>query len=536
MDGPRNKIRISNLSAAASHSKISHIFKKFGQITKVYIQRQGATWNCGGLAYVAYTDAESAAKAVDEMNGEMFDETIMSVELVSEREFLHHVKTMPASSMVDGATKPSRKQKKAPAPTQLTPKDIALAPNAEWEPYIPPSQYGPVQYPAVKKEALSDSPQPLPPGTTPKNNSPFAKKNNSRHEKPQSRKTQAASAVGVARQESKYNPEDRGGRPSLRGTYKSAPKHPVPNMSHKGDHYDPPSTCGDPPRKTAANDSLMQNTLRGDRRSFGDDPYRDPVYQDPPRKMATSDPLTQRSLRGDRRSFGDDPHRDPVYQDLPRSSRADHHTDHSRNHRSHPRSDPEPPLRSLLPRRDYEDDPHLESDRRRHDRYDAPRSRDYEYERFPATSHRERSPSRHHWDLDPLPSTSKRRVYPDDYIEVPRARLYDDDPLRRDPYPRDPYPRDDRRDLDPREERLYREPVRDGYREPDRVDDRYSLERDRADAWGHDDRRLSDDRLYREPERASSQESRTLGIDRPTYDYSLETTLGADRPTYDYSL
>ncbi|XP_022088146.1 uncharacterized protein LOC110977919 [Acanthaster planci] len=502
MDGPSNKIHICNLSPAASHHKISRIFRKFGQITKVFVQRQGATWDCGGQAYIAYADVNGAAKAAEEMDGEMFDEAIISVRLVSHQEFLQGMQIMYAlSSQPCGDTSwPTRNHKliKPPPKTKLTPKDIALAPNSEWEPYIPPT---------TVQLVLDEDPR-LPDGAFPNSREPPSVK------KTLSKMLSRAKSAEVLRNEDAH------------GVTSGRSSHPRKEAKPRNRKMTP---CGTH-RNTAKDPPHSDRTRRGDQHGQSIDRYSFL------RRRMASDPSPHGSLDRDR--YGDlhVTYRDTIHNP-PRSYSPDPYSKPSEDIRAHSPDDPVnvPEPRSQPPS-DYKDRLSPEGDRRVYDWYDAPRGRDCEYERLPATSYRERSPLRHHWDTDPPPSTSTLRELSDDHSTVQRLCSYDDD-LWRDTYIRDSSARDTQVAFDSREERPHLEPVEDRYREPSRLDDwDYPPESDRLTSTVYGDGDQSNDRRHQDPERVPFQDSRTLGIDRPTYDYSLEGTFGADRPTYDYSL
>lgn len=73
-------IRVTNLSEDVQESDLSALFKRFGPISRIFLARDRDTGMCKGFAFINFLGRDSAAKAIDVMNGYGFDNLILNVE------------------------------------------------------------------------------------------------------------------------------------------------------------------------------------------------------------------------------------------------------------------------------------------------------------------------------------------------------------------------------------------------------------------------------------------------------------------------
>lgn len=73
-------LRVTNLSEDAQEADLSALFKRFGPISRIFLASDRETGLCKGFAFITFISRESAAKAIEVMNGYGFDNLILTVE------------------------------------------------------------------------------------------------------------------------------------------------------------------------------------------------------------------------------------------------------------------------------------------------------------------------------------------------------------------------------------------------------------------------------------------------------------------------
>ncbi|KAL1916794.1 uncharacterized protein VTP21DRAFT_5498 [Calcarisporiella thermophila] len=85
-DSPREKrddtatLRVTNLSEETTEADLYDLFRRFGQIGRVYLARDRETNICKGFAFVSFVLREDAAKAQQTLDGYGYDNLILHVE------------------------------------------------------------------------------------------------------------------------------------------------------------------------------------------------------------------------------------------------------------------------------------------------------------------------------------------------------------------------------------------------------------------------------------------------------------------------
>jgi translation initiation factor 3 subunit G len=73
-------IRVTNLSEDTTEGDIHDLFRRFGNISRVYLARDRDTNVCKGFAFVSFGVRDDAAKALQAINGYGYDNLILRVE------------------------------------------------------------------------------------------------------------------------------------------------------------------------------------------------------------------------------------------------------------------------------------------------------------------------------------------------------------------------------------------------------------------------------------------------------------------------
>ncbi|KAG9286393.1 hypothetical protein G9A89_014559 [Geosiphon pyriformis] len=73
-------IRVTNLSEDTTENDIHDLFRRFGNISRVYLARDRETNVCKGFAFVSFGIRDDAAKALTAINGYGYDNLILRVE------------------------------------------------------------------------------------------------------------------------------------------------------------------------------------------------------------------------------------------------------------------------------------------------------------------------------------------------------------------------------------------------------------------------------------------------------------------------
>ena len=85
-ESPREKrddsatLRVTNLSEDVTENDIYELFRRFGQISRVYLARDRETGVCKGFAFVSFGMKEEAERAQQAVNGLGYDSLILRVE------------------------------------------------------------------------------------------------------------------------------------------------------------------------------------------------------------------------------------------------------------------------------------------------------------------------------------------------------------------------------------------------------------------------------------------------------------------------
>jgi len=75
-----NTLRVTNISEDAQERDLQDLFKKFGQVSRVYLAKDRDTGVSRGFAYVSYIRKEDAETAMQMLNGYGYDHLILKVE------------------------------------------------------------------------------------------------------------------------------------------------------------------------------------------------------------------------------------------------------------------------------------------------------------------------------------------------------------------------------------------------------------------------------------------------------------------------
>ncbi|RUP49004.1 eukaryotic translation initiation factor 3 subunit G-domain-containing protein [Jimgerdemannia flammicorona] len=73
-------IRVTNLSEDVTENDIHDLFRRFGQIARVYLARDRETNVCKGFAFVSFQTKDDAGRALQAINGYGYDNLILRVE------------------------------------------------------------------------------------------------------------------------------------------------------------------------------------------------------------------------------------------------------------------------------------------------------------------------------------------------------------------------------------------------------------------------------------------------------------------------
>jgi translation initiation factor 3 subunit G len=73
-------LRVTNLSEDVTDNDIHDLFRRFGNITRVFLARDRETRMCKGFAFVSFADREDADRAQQAVNGYGYDNLILRVE------------------------------------------------------------------------------------------------------------------------------------------------------------------------------------------------------------------------------------------------------------------------------------------------------------------------------------------------------------------------------------------------------------------------------------------------------------------------
>jgi RNA recognition motif-containing protein len=80
-----NRLYVGNLPFSASAEAVRESFEEFGEVTDVHVVLDRDTGRPRGFAFVTMGSAEEAAKAIEKMNGAMFDGRPLRVNEAEER-------------------------------------------------------------------------------------------------------------------------------------------------------------------------------------------------------------------------------------------------------------------------------------------------------------------------------------------------------------------------------------------------------------------------------------------------------------------
>lgn len=73
-------LRVTNLSEDVVDNDIHDLFRRFGNITRVFLARDRETRMCKGFAFVSFADLADAERAQQAVNGYGYDNLILRVE------------------------------------------------------------------------------------------------------------------------------------------------------------------------------------------------------------------------------------------------------------------------------------------------------------------------------------------------------------------------------------------------------------------------------------------------------------------------
>ena len=78
-----NTLRVTNISEDAQEKDLQELFRRFGNLTRLYLAKDKDTGTSRGFAYVSYARREDAEKAMKSLNGFGYDHLILKVELAA---------------------------------------------------------------------------------------------------------------------------------------------------------------------------------------------------------------------------------------------------------------------------------------------------------------------------------------------------------------------------------------------------------------------------------------------------------------------
>jgi len=73
-------VRVTNLSESTREGDLQELFKKFGEIARIYLAKDKNTGSSKGFAYINFKRREEAEMAIKSLNGHGYDHLILSVE------------------------------------------------------------------------------------------------------------------------------------------------------------------------------------------------------------------------------------------------------------------------------------------------------------------------------------------------------------------------------------------------------------------------------------------------------------------------
>lgn len=79
-------IRVTNISQDTSEDDLYELFAPFGRVQRIYLAKDRQTQQSKGFAFVNFTDRESAARAIQRLNGHGYDSRILKLEWAKPRE------------------------------------------------------------------------------------------------------------------------------------------------------------------------------------------------------------------------------------------------------------------------------------------------------------------------------------------------------------------------------------------------------------------------------------------------------------------
>uniref|UniRef100_A0A6U3CLB1 Eukaryotic translation initiation factor 3 subunit G n=1 Tax=Lotharella globosa TaxID=91324 RepID=A0A6U3CLB1_9EUKA len=85
-DRDYHSLRVTNISEDATEDDLRDLFRRCGDITRVFLARDRQTGKSRGFAFVSYQRAEDAEHAIDMLNGYGYDNLILHVEKAKPRE------------------------------------------------------------------------------------------------------------------------------------------------------------------------------------------------------------------------------------------------------------------------------------------------------------------------------------------------------------------------------------------------------------------------------------------------------------------
>lgn len=80
------KIYVGNLSYQATEDTVRESFEEFGEITDLVIIKDRATGRSKGFGFITFDSAQSADRAVEEMNGRQLDGRAIKVSIAQEKQ------------------------------------------------------------------------------------------------------------------------------------------------------------------------------------------------------------------------------------------------------------------------------------------------------------------------------------------------------------------------------------------------------------------------------------------------------------------
>jgi RNA recognition motif-containing protein len=79
------KLYVGNLGFGTVEAQVRDAFSEYGQVTSVSLITDRVTGQSRGFAFVEYSSADSAQRAIDSMNGAVLDGRTLNVSVARER-------------------------------------------------------------------------------------------------------------------------------------------------------------------------------------------------------------------------------------------------------------------------------------------------------------------------------------------------------------------------------------------------------------------------------------------------------------------